>query len=107
MSAIHTPLPANIQARVEAEHARFRAQSLNDARFPGKTIGDAHDAFDRVKPKDNWKMPIAKIVQCSEEEAAFIAYACEFMCGGGASYEPIGAFSFKFTHPGYYAVIGA
>lgn len=85
----------------------FRAQPLNHPSFPGKTIGDVHDAFDRVCDKTNWKLPIDKALVCSADEAIFIRYAIEFMAGGGA--RAINQFddTYRFRHPGYYVVIGA
>lgn len=94
-------------AAVNADHAKFRAQPLDPFHNPGKTIGDAHDAFAKVANKENWKYPVRAMVKCSAEEAGFIVFSCNFMCGGGGDAFPLDDGHYEITHPGYYAVIGA
>ncbi len=81
--------------------------NLTHPAYTDRTVDDARAAFDRVCDRENWKNPIDKVLGCSLSEAMFIRYAIEFMAGGGTTVREVRTGTYRFTHPGYYAVIGA
>lgn len=76
--------------------------------MPGRTRGDLKDAFDLVKPKDNWKMPIeARLpVDTDADKLALIEDAVIFFTGGTIAIER-DAGGVTVRSEGYYHHIGS
>jgi hypothetical protein len=76
--------------------------------MPGRTRGELKDAFDLVKPKDNWKMPIeARLpVDTDADKLALIEDAVIFFTGGCIQIER-DAKGITVYSEGYYHHIGA
>ena len=76
------------------------------------TVGDLSDAFDRVKPKPNWEMPIcaefttSTDVDESAREVAMIREAVVHFCGCVPEIRHQGNFRFLCTAVGYYEAVG-
>jgi len=65
-------------------------------------------AFARVRPAENWKMPIdVTIDEVNDEEQAVIAEAIAFYTGSVATFTPVMGFKVRVQAAGYYATIGA
>lgn len=77
------------------------------------THGELSDAFERVKPKPNWKLPIcAEITTATTEaesarEVAMIREAVVYFCGCVPEIRHQGNFRFLVTAVGYYEAVGA
>jgi hypothetical protein len=77
------------------------------------TWGELHDAFERVKPRPNWKMPISAEFTTSTDakesarEVAMIEEAVVFFCGCRAEVQHVGNFRFRCFAVGYYEAVGA
>jgi hypothetical protein len=86
------------------------------ARVPvhaGYTRAQLSEAFDRVKDRENWKMPIDKSVAgtLSAADQSMIAAAVVFYAGCVPSFRVegglCGAYFTRVTAAGYYAAVGA
>lgn len=77
----------------------------------GVTRRELTAAFNRVAPRDNWKLPIDVTIDTTPEERLMIAEAITFFTGSVAKFEPRGELAplspFRITAPGYYATCGA
>lgn len=77
------------------------------------TWGELHDAFERVKPRPNWKHPISARFTTSANaaesarEVAMIREAVIFFCGCVPEIRHVGNFRFTCEAVGYYAAVGA
>lgn len=74
----------------------------------GFTRAELFEAFERIKPADNWKNPIEAFLNgpLSDHEIQAIDAAIGFYCGGGARFQVLGT-KLRVWAPGYYALIGA
>lgn len=77
------------------------------------TLGELQDAFERVKPKPNWKYPICAEFTTSTDadesarEVAMIREAVVHFCGCVPEIQHRGNFRFVCTAVGYYEAVGA
>lgn len=72
------------------------------------TRGELTEAFKKVEPAGNWKLPIsAKIAPPSELERAMIREAVIFFTGSIPVFLPVAGGKMLVAAPGYYATIGA
>lgn len=76
----------------------------------GKTQAEMEALFNKVAPPDNWKGPIDKTIECSEDEAFAIMSAVEYFAGGPCEVLPPkvpAPGQYRIKAPGYYMAIGA
>lgn len=84
-------------------------------RVQGKPVthGQLQDAFERVKPRDNWKNPIRATFTTSTDpaesalEVDTIREAVVYFCGCVPEIRHQGNFRFTCEAVGYYAAVGA
>ena len=77
-------------------------------RGPWKTFTDEelHDAFDLVKNRNNWKMPIRGRV-IPEDKVDAVVEAISYFCGSPSEVYPHKPGFVKVYAAGYYACIGS
>lgn len=64
--------------------------------------------FDRVRPKDNWKMAIdATVTLGDDHELLGLRAAVEFFTGSVPTLDALGANRYRVRAAGYYAAIGS
>ncbi len=80
---------------------------LNDPTpvFRGYARKQLHAAFDAVKDKKNWKMPIVATI--TEDKVDVTDAAISFFAGGGVETATLKNGKIRIVAPGYYALIGA
>ena len=76
-------------------------------RYNGYTELQLRRCFNKVKHKDNWKMPIWKKVRCSTKVRDCIITSIRFYAGGCAEWVDAGDGVFLITAPEYYELIGS
>lgn len=80
---------------------------LNDPTpvFLGYNRKQLHEAFDAVKDKKNWKMPISAVIDAGKEDVTVCAIS--FFAGGNVDAFPLKNGKVRIISPGYYNNIGA
>ena len=80
---------------------------LNDPKpvFLGYNRKQLHEAFDAVKDKKAWKMPIDAVIPKDKVEVTSAAIG--FFAGGGAESFTLKNGKVRIIAPGYYELIGA
>jgi hypothetical protein len=71
----------------------------------GYTAGQLSAAFDLVKNRGNWKLPIDAVVPASAD-TRLIADACLHYAGSPVDFQPVKG-GLRVTGAGYYACIGS
>jgi hypothetical protein len=74
--------------------------------FGGYTDDELRDAFELVRPAENWKLPIDATVPEGTDTDVILAAVCYFT-GGPAFFEANGDGTIHVTGAGYYAQVGA
>lgn len=93
-----------------AHDDRIVARTANGHEFIRRELSDA---FDSVKPPNNWKMPIDSCFQTSKDadksarEVSAVREAVIFFAGCVPEIRHIGNFSFSCKAVGYYMAVGA
>jgi hypothetical protein len=83
------------------------AQIVGEVRGKPVTRGALNVAFRKVEPANNWKMPIAAVIEePSELEREMIAEAVTFFTGSIATFEPIAGGKCFVKAKGYYEAVG-
>lgn len=77
----------------------------NEAVFDGYTQQQLSDAFDLVKNRENWKLPINALVP-SDADKRLIEAACIYFAGSPCEFIKQGK-RLRVVAAGYYACIGS
>lgn len=90
-----------VRARLDREQAAWEAETIHE----GYQIALLRLAFDAVKDRDNWKMPVAAPIQASERD--IVAKAITFYTGSVARFSPLPGGRLLVEADGYYRAVGA
>lgn len=86
----------------------MKRKSRNTKRTPQFSQKQLSDAFDLVKDKSNWKMPINKVIEADDKTQRRIVEAVQHFCGSMCEIYPTKKSGHvRVVAAGYYACVGA
>ena len=91
----------------DSEYAEMIRKMDEEIVIEGYSRGELSKAFDNIKNKENWKMPINAVIH--REDYRICSLAVEFFCGSFLSRQSIcGCPDEILVHSeGYYSAVGA
>lgn len=72
----------------------------------GYTETQLSEAFDMIRPTENWKMPIDAVIR-DNDNVELVQYACMFYTGDYGTVTDNNDGTYRIRAPGYYMTIGA
>ena len=98
---------AAIEASARTELQLQRSWVVAQVLGQNVTWGELHDAFELVKPSENWKAAIDReVVIAGDREMEMVRAAVEFFTGSKATFEALGRNRYRVRAAGYYAAVG-